>query len=166
MLVFSLFFAFLFQFLLPFLPFLFGFLLPFLSPPPFFSPLFCLDFWLLWVSTLDYPNLLGTIRLGCYCCCTIARTAVGISGKSISTRLAKPLAISKYDYFSQNELSNRLASWIVKIAAGPSRVSRLPTMASVVGSPSAESRGQSKLSRARVSIPTLWLVFPLPTLAY
>jgi hypothetical protein len=51
------------RFLLPFLPFCFS--LPF---PPSFSPLFCLVFQLLWVSSLAYPDLLETKRLG-YCCC-------------------------------------------------------------------------------------------------
>jgi hypothetical protein len=34
-----------------------------------FSPLFCLCFSTHAVSSLDYPNLLGTKRLGCCCCC-------------------------------------------------------------------------------------------------
>jgi hypothetical protein len=38
-------------------------------------------------------------------------------------------------------------------------------MASVVGSPSPKSHGQSKLSRARVPVPSLWLAFPLPALS-
>jgi hypothetical protein len=38
-------------------------------------------------------------------------------------------------------------------------------MASVVGSPSPKSHGQSKLSRARVLVPALWLAFPLPALS-
>jgi hypothetical protein len=40
------------------------------SPPPLiFHLCFCLCFFcLLWVSSLAYPNLLGTKRFGCCCC--------------------------------------------------------------------------------------------------
>jgi hypothetical protein len=42
-----------------------------LPPPPPFSPLFFFVFRLLWISSLAYPNLLGTKRLSCCCCiCT------------------------------------------------------------------------------------------------
>jgi hypothetical protein len=35
--------------------------------PPYFLPLFCLCFQLVWVSSLAYPKLLGTKMLGCCC---------------------------------------------------------------------------------------------------
>jgi hypothetical protein len=52
--------------LLPFRLFRFVFIA--LSFPPFFSPLFCLCFSACVVSSLAYPNLSGTKKLG-YCCC-------------------------------------------------------------------------------------------------
>jgi hypothetical protein len=39
--------------------------------PPSFSPLYCLCFLAHVVSSLAYPNLLGTKRLGCCCNCWI-----------------------------------------------------------------------------------------------
>jgi hypothetical protein len=53
------------------------FFLIFLFPSPF-SPLFCLCFSPQMVSSLSYPNLLGTKRLGCRYCC-----------KALSYRLRK-----------------------------------------------------------------------------
>jgi hypothetical protein len=53
---------------LPFPPFLIGFLSPFVSPL-LFHPCFVSVFLLMWVSSLAYPNLLGTKRLGWCCCC-------------------------------------------------------------------------------------------------
>jgi hypothetical protein len=34
-----------------------------------FHPCFVFVFRLMWISSLTYLNLLGTKRLGCYCCC-------------------------------------------------------------------------------------------------
>jgi hypothetical protein len=39
-----------------------------LSALPFFPFVFVYVFRLLWFSSLAYPNLLGTKRLGCCCC--------------------------------------------------------------------------------------------------
>jgi hypothetical protein len=39
----------------------------FLCPPPPFNLVLPLFFWLLWVSSVAYPNLLGTKRLDCCC---------------------------------------------------------------------------------------------------
>jgi hypothetical protein len=54
-----------FDFLLPFPLFLFGFLLPFLFSSSFFTSVFIFVFRFLCVSSLAYPNLFGTKRLGC-----------------------------------------------------------------------------------------------------
>jgi Flp pilus assembly protein TadB len=65
--LFALFVFFVFQILLsfPFFCLVFFIVLPF---SPCFSPLFLSVFRLLWVSSLAYPNLFGTKRLGCCCC--------------------------------------------------------------------------------------------------
>jgi hypothetical protein len=67
-----------FSFYLLFFPLMcFNFLLPFptfsfwIFCCPSISPLFHLCFWLLWVSSLAYPNLLGTKWFGCCCCCSL-----------------------------------------------------------------------------------------------
>jgi hypothetical protein len=54
-----------FQFFIGLFPFFLpGFLLPFVPPPLFFFTFdFVSVFWLLWVPSLAYPNLLGTKRL-------------------------------------------------------------------------------------------------------
>jgi hypothetical protein len=63
------FFAFCFSFYCLFPLFCLCFLLPFLSPLPFHlcGFIFVSVFQLLWVSSVAYPNLLGTKRHGCYC---------------------------------------------------------------------------------------------------
>jgi hypothetical protein len=54
--------------------FLFGFLSPFISPL-LFHPCFVSVFWLMRVSSLAYPNLLETKRLGC-CCCNMKKELI------------------------------------------------------------------------------------------
>jgi hypothetical protein len=60
--------------LLPFPLFLVWFISPFVSSL-LFHPCFVFVFRLMWVSSLAYPNVLGTKRLG-GCCCMLCGTVV------------------------------------------------------------------------------------------